>query len=125
MVNALLLSGADILLMTRNGISIPGAALISGHNDLAMYLINVAIPEAIRVGDSNRILELVESGGNPNAVTSMGWTPLIYMVSGRDYSGAERLLHSGANVNAVENDGWSALLFAVTLGDEVHTRSLL
>ena len=124
-VNLLLEAGADVLHISKNDITIPGPALMNGHNELAMYLTNQAIPEAMRVGDGRRLLELIESGGNVDAKNIAGWTPLIYFTSVRDAHGIERLLAAGANVNEIENDGWSAVMFAAALGDTHIIKTLL
>ena len=124
-VNVLLEAGAVVLHISHNGITIPGPALMNGHNELAMYLTNEAIPEAMRIGDGSRLLDLVESGGNVNAKNLAGWTPLIYFVSSKDVNGIERTLIAGANVDEVENDGWTPLMFAAAMGNAEVTKTLL
>jgi ankyrin repeat protein len=84
---------------------------MNGDTDLAMYLTNLALIEAIRVDDASRLLDLVDSGGNPNTKNPMGWTPLIYMTSRRDPRSVRRIIAAGANANIAENDGWYLSFF--------------
>lgn len=105
-INVLIENGADLLHVTKNGYTIPGPALMNGDKNLAMHLTNLALPEAMRVDDPFRLLELVESGADPNTKNPKGWTPLIYMTSRRDVRSVRRIIAAGADVNLAEDDGW-------------------
>ena len=98
---------------------------MNGYNDLAIYSINIAIVETMRISDPAKLLELVETGGDPNIFNEAGWTPIIFMTSIRDLKGVKRLIEAGSNINHQENDGWTALIFAVAINDNDTIKFLL
>ena len=63
--NFLLERGADILHVANNGLTAYGAAAIDGHSETAIQLANIALVEALVVGNGDRILEIVSDGADP------------------------------------------------------------
>ena len=69
---------------------------------------------AVKVGDSSSLSELLSLGADVNSQDQYGQTPLMYAASeGGNANLVDALLAQGANVNATSASGWSALMFAM------------
>ena len=60
--------------------------------------------------------DLIAGGATVNAMTDLGWTPLMVAAWKRNHAIAEFLIGQGANVNLKHGDGWTALDFALHRG---------
>lgn len=100
-----------------------------GHTDVAVYLIDNGASIEARDHHSktplhsaassnpqseNMITTLLQKGADPEAVTSLGWTPLHSAVRYGEPEIAQLLIDSGANIEAKNNYGETPLLMAVS-----------
>jgi ankyrin repeat protein len=76
-------------------------------------------------GDASRVRLLLDSGANPNANTTGGYTPLMAAVQVNCLERARLLLNAGADPNAVDEDKRSALHIAAWRGTAEMIESLL
>lgn len=72
MCNYLLDEGADILMLSHKGLTVYGAAALDGHTETAIQLSNIALVEALIVGNAQRVLDAVADGADPDATTTTG-----------------------------------------------------
>jgi ankyrin repeat protein len=72
MCNYLLDEGADILMLNNKGMTVYGAAALDGHAETAIQLSNIALVEALIVGNAQRVLDTVADGADPDVTTSTG-----------------------------------------------------
>ena len=110
------------------------------------YLKSGELMKAIETYDNDGVLLSLSSGANPNAVTTEGWSMIMWAVGNNgnveaikmlqnagaktnasedlfiasleyDIEGLKSALRRGANVNAVEKDGWTPLIWAACRGN--------
>lgn len=85
-----------------------------------------AVHRAARSGSASDLLELLESGADPDSRDDDGWTPLHWAASLEgDEPRTRALLDAGANPNAVSDGGFTPLLAAAQTGDVARVRMLL
>jgi uncharacterized protein len=95
-------------------------------------LISSLLFEAIRQGETECLLRLIDSGANLNIRGDRGHTPLFATMS-REYKIPSRvrlmlaatLLDRGADVNAVDQKGRTALQYVCSLTDDIYAARLL
>jgi TonB family protein len=83
------------------------------------------ILDAAGTGNLGMMRTLLQLGGNPNAVDTLGNTALMYASQGGSPDVISALIDAGAAVDAVSNDGWTALLYAAYLGQADAAATLL
>lgn len=86
-----------------------------------------AVHHAARLGFSDGLRMLLDSGGDPNAVDKELFTPLHYAVNDcyADSSMVKMLTAAGANLEAQDKKGRTPLMFAAQLGSEELVQCLL
>ncbi|XP_063043694.1 uncharacterized protein LOC134438037 [Engraulis encrasicolus] len=80
---------------------------------------------AVKRGNEEEVVRLIQQGASINTCDHAGWTPLHECVQTRNPGILERLLRGGAMVNSAAHDGDTALHEAVWLGDYEMTALLL
>src|SRR6185312_14140559 len=83
----------------------------------------LALHSAVRTGDLEQVIRLLEAGADPNSLDPLGGTPLLTACWLGHTSIASALLSRGADVDAVHREaGATALEYAVLKGrpDVVH-----
>ena len=71
---------------------------------------------AVRDGDGNKLIELLDKGGNIANVRGFdGWTPLAAAVRKRNMGFANYLIDKGADPNLATRDGLTPLIIATQL----------
>jgi len=68
----LLEKGADLFHSTKEGQTVHSIAASQGKYELAMQLANVGISVSLHHGNADRILKLIEVGGNPDVSIESG-----------------------------------------------------
>lgn len=85
-----------------------------------------AVHRAARAGTASDLLELLESGADPDSQDDDGWTPLHWAAGMEGDAPRTRvLLDAGANPNAVSDGGFTPLMAAAQTGDLARVRMLL
>lgn len=126
MVSLLIEYGASSTHVANDGISTAlGVALRQGNRDIVQRLLISVMTDALITGDGPAILKALADGASPNSALETGWTPLIFMVTHNDLTGAQAVLDSGADVNMAENDGWSPVMMAADSGNIEMVKLLL
>ena len=69
--------------------------------------------------------KIIKKGGNVNARSENGYTPLHEAINNHNIKFAEMLIKNGANVNAKTNRGWTILHEAVVNGLDTHVKLLV
>lgn len=145
-------AGADVNPDAGYGTGTPlGSAVISDDLDYIRLLLNAgADPDtvvpilshqgplhfAVTNGSAEAIRLLLDAGANPNLADELGFTPLLYVVSGQDIGNPEvgieiarLLLAAGADVNhasrADNSYAWTPLMQAARNGEPELVRFLL
>lgn len=81
--------------------------------------------DAVKAQDSKQLVDLLDSGVNPNVIGEEGRTPL-HLAAGLESEGCIRaLIKSGAQVNLPDNRGLRPLHYAATFSNASSTRALL
>jgi cytohesin len=70
-------------------------------------------------GNTDRVLELLDAGADPDASDGHGRTPLLEAAFGGHSTTVSALIEAGANPNARDADGWTPLMEAASKG-RVH-----
>lgn len=79
--------------------------------------LNTPLIIASRLGDTERVKELIAQGADVNAVNKKGMTPLMNAAFfAENDECATLLLNAGAEVNAADKSGWTPIMYAL-LGD--------
>lgn len=79
--------------------------------------LNTPLIIASRLGDTERIKELIAQGADVNAANKKGMTPLMNAAFfAENDECATMLLNAGAEVNAADKSGWTPIMYAL-LGD--------
>lgn len=79
--------------------------------------LNTPLIIASRLGDTERIKELIAQGADVNAANKKGMTPLMNAAFfAENDECATLLLNAGAEVNAADKSGWTPIMYAL-LGD--------
>jgi ankyrin repeat protein len=130
-VRSLLQQGADVNASQGDGMTALHWAALAGDGELAEMLLyagaNVNATTrlgaytplllASKVGASEVVKKLLDSGANPNDATTNGTTALMLAAAAGSVEAASVLLDRGADVNAVESArGETALMFASASG---------
>ena len=121
--------GAQIDMQSADGWTAIRYAAFAGAEEIMNYLTQInaisysdLLLNAAKIGDVNRISELILAGADVNAKNSDGNTALMW-ASAYGYTNAIiKLLELGADVNASNNDGWTALMWAAKNG---HTNAII
>jgi ankyrin repeat protein len=71
---------------------------------------------AAKMGDYERVVALLASGGEVNQENQNGGTALMYSALGGDPRITALLIDRGAEIDAVASNGWGALMIAVAKG---------
>lgn len=80
--------------------------------------LNDRLSSAVRKGDSNLSLRLIEDGADVNAIFSDDGKTLLMLESkyGRDLNGVKILVENGADINAIDSNGNTAPFYAAYMG---------
>lgn len=123
-------TGADVLLLLRDGAPIDGVALIDyedGAQHFETPLLTALVDERREVAHA-----LMRAGADvdaPNGVFfehgGFGHSALHMMVQRRDYEGTRTLIAAGADVNRQTTLGSTPLYFAASIDDPFLVRNLL
>jgi ankyrin repeat protein len=81
--------------------------------------------DAVRAGNAQEAVRLIESGADVNAADSLGTTPLMWAARYGDAVVVERLLEAGANAAAENVFGVTPMSEAALIGSEPVIRELL
>jgi ankyrin repeat protein len=84
-----------------------------------------ALTDAIRAGQAQTAIRLIEGGADVNAADSLGTTPLMWAARYGDAAIVERLIRAGANVAAENVFGVAPMSEAALIGSESVIRELL
>lgn len=76
--------------------------------------------QAVRSGDSSKLIQLLDQGTDVKTRNPAGATLLMYAAIYSDTSMLEQLLLRGADVNAASESGTTALMFAVSDAEKVR-----
>lgn len=93
----------------------------------------MALHEAVKVGNYNRVRRLLIEGANPNELDNNGYTPLYYTIKDKQYYQpkskhvkiARLLITYGTNVNLRAQYRWSNIKTAIYRGHHTITDLLL
>jgi ankyrin repeat protein len=81
--------------------------------------------QAVWKGDVLTVKELIEKGGDPNAQTKLGKSPLHVAATKEETEITSVLIASGADVNAKDQIGKTPLMVAVSAGRRANAEVLL
>ena len=84
-----------------------------------------ALLDAVRAGDRQQAVRLIEDGAAVNAADSLGTTPLMWAARYGDAVVVERLIRAGANAAAENVFGVTPMSEAALIGSESVIRELL
>jgi hypothetical protein len=83
-----------------------------GKNEAALRAVDRALLDSVRMGETDRVAALLDTGANANALDAVGRTPLMFAARRGDTSLVGLLLGHGANVFAQTPRGFTAADFA-------------
>ena len=98
------------------------AALLAGASSAASA---DALIDAVRAGNSQDTVRLIEGGADVNAADSLGTTPLMWAARYGDVVVVERLIEAGAKPAAENVFGVTPMSEAALIGSETVIRELL
>ena len=79
--------------------------------------------EAVKAGNANAVVELIESGADVNQQDEQGWTPLNWAAGKGDIAVLKSLLNHGADVSRVGRDERTPYMIALASGQAEAARS--
>ncbi|WP_078429809.1 M48 family metallopeptidase [Alkalihalobacterium alkalinitrilicum] len=105
------------------GVAFAGFMAMEHFNTFDDFLFEYTpLMEATGDGDTERVIELIHAGEDPNEMNEFGESPLFIAVMHEDIEIIKILLENGADPNIQDPEGWAPLMSAVyTENIEVST----
>ena len=67
---------------------------------------------AVKENKPDLVIELLNSGADPNSISVNGWTGLTYASASGNVAMMKLVLDKGTDINRADKDGWTPLMFA-------------
>lgn len=122
---ALLEAGADLFAQNKDGHKAFEVAANNNHMLAAQALLNFGLREGISKHNISHIVEMVQSGADPDDSSVGGVTGLIIAANQGNTTALFSLIDYGADPNRAEDDGWTPLCFAAFNGHMDMVRELI